>query len=856
MVLGVLCALSLASVSTADPVGSSPRERASFDSGWKFQQGDQAESSNSLAYATMKPWLLDAKKPDAPDGGDFAKPDFDDRAWRPVTLPHDWGIEGPFRQEYPGETGKLPWWGVGWYRKQFLVPAGDAGRREYLDFDGAMSYASVWLNGHFLGGRPYGYESFRVDLTPFLKTGEQNLLAVRLDNPQESSRWYPGGGIYRNVWLVKTSAVHVGHWGVKITTPSVTPESAIVNVEVNVENTGDSAANITVSTRIEALDRRGRRSARVTAPAVQASPAAATAAHLLLLAKVRSPRLWSPDAPNLYVATTTVRLDGKVVDDVETTFGIRTLQFDGKIGLLLNGKKVFAKGVCMHHDLGALGAAFDVRAQERRLEILKAMGCNAIRTSHNPPAPELLDLCDRMGFLVMDEFTDTWKMPKKRNGYAKLFDDWHDADLRDMIRRDVNHPSIFMWSTGNEVGEQGTAAGREISKMLANIVHEEDRTRPVTIGADHVEAGTNGFQKTLDVFGYNYKPWNYANFRKANPDIPLFGSETSSTISSRGEYFFPVSDDKSKGASDFQVSSYDLTAPPWATTPDAEFRGQDENPFVYGEFVWTGFDYLGEPTPYNRDTSVLSNYSDPVLRAKAEQELKELGRIPVPSRSSYFGIIDLCGFPKDRFYLYQARWRPELRMAHLLPHWNWPERVGQITPVHLYTSGDEAELFLNGKSLGRKKRKPFEYRLRWDDVVYEPGELKAVVYKDGKPWAQDIVRTTGAPANVALSVDRRRIKADGLDLAYVTVAIADAAGATVPRTHNRVSFSISGPGEIVATDNGDPTDLESFQSTNRKAFNGLCQVIIRAKPGETGEIRLTATSDGLRSTALIIATQR
>jgi beta-galactosidase len=505
------------------------------------------------------------------------------------------------------------------------------------------------------------------------------------------------------------------------------------------------------------------------------------------------------------------------------------------------------KGVCNHHDLGALGAAFNVRAAERQLEILKAMGCNAIRTAHNPPAPELLDLCDRMGFLVMDETYDTWQARKIRNDYHVLFPEWGEADLRALIRRDRNHPSVIMWSTGNEMPDQRNQRGVDISRRLTAIAKEEDPTRPVTAGCNHDVAGFNGFQNTVDVFGYNYKPHLYEKFRATNASIPLIGSETASTVSSRGEYFFPVSDDKSQGLADFQVSSYDLYAPRWAMVADREFQFQDQLPFVGGEFVWTGFDYLGEPTPYNADLSNLNNYSNPEDRARAERELAEMGKIRTPSRSSYFGIVDLAGFAKNRYYLYQARWRPDLPMAHILPHWNWPERVGQVTPVHVYTSGDEAELFLNGKSLGRKKKGQFEYRLRWDDVVYQPGELKVVAYKNGRKWATATQRTTGPAAKLTLMPDRNRIAADGDDLSFVTVRVTDKGGLLVPRAKNKLKFKIEGPGEIVATDNGDPTSFESFQAPERKAFNGLALVIVRAKAGEPGKITFTAEAEGLKA---------
>ncbi|HEX6624799.1 MAG TPA: glycoside hydrolase family 2 TIM barrel-domain containing protein, partial [Pyrinomonadaceae bacterium] len=541
---------------------------------------------------------------------------------------------------------------------------------------------------------------------------------------------------------------------------------------------------------------------------------------------------------------------GKVIDRYETVLGIRTIKFDAARGFLLNGEPVRMNGVCQHHDLGALGAAINTRALERQFELLKEMGVNAVRTSHNPPAPELLELADRMGIVIMDEAFDAWRRAKKKNDYHLLFDDWHEKDLRALVRRDRNHPSVVMWSTGNEISEQGSAEGHKLSAALAALVREEDATRPVTAGANHLNAGYNGFQQTVDVFGYNYKPQEYGKFREKNPSLPLVGSETASTVSSRGEYFFPVVEDKSKGQSDFQMSSYDLYAPPWATTPDTEFKAQDEFPFVFGEFVWTGFDYLGEPTPYNADATNLLNFTDAAERARMQQELQALGKIHVPSRSSYFGIIDLAGFKKDRFYIYQARWRPDLPVAHILPHWNWPERVGQVTPVHVYTSGDEAELFLNGRSLGRKTKGPRQYRLRWDDVLYEPGELRVVASKDGKRWAEQVMKTTGPAARLALKADRATVKADGQDLSFVTVAVADRNGLTVPRAKNRLRFRIEGPGEIVAVDNGDATSHESFQSKERDAYNGLALVVVRTVAGKPGRIRLTAQADGLTSAEL------
>ncbi|MGA2175662.1 MAG: beta-galactosidase GalB [Verrucomicrobiota bacterium] len=853
----------------AQPVA--PAERVSLDAGWRFEKGDPAEAAGKLEYSEIKQWVeatgaafttnaeAAAKtRPEGDPGGaiSFAQNNFDDGQWRLLNLPHDWGIEGPFKQEYPGETGKLPWWGVAWYRKHLDVPASDQGRRIYLDVDGAMACATVWLNGHFIGGWPYGYASWRVELTPGIKFGGDNVIAIRLDNPKNSSRWYPGGGIYRNVWLVKTAPVHVAQWGTYVTTPQAEAAAATVKVRVSVENDTEAESTVAVKNEIFELGADGAKGRSLAALAtgnvkIAAHQAESTENQIT----IGHPRLWSLEKPDRYAVVTSVEQDGKVIDRYETPFGIRTIQFTADKGFLLNGRRAPLNGVCDHHDLGALGAAINARGLQRQIEILKEMGCNAIRTSHNPPAPELLDLCDRLGMVVMDESFDCWKSGKSRNDYHLFFDAWHEKDWRAELRRDRNHPCVILWSIGNEISEQGSEAGHKIAAELTAIAHQEDPTRPTTAACNNTRAGYNGFQNCVDVFGYNYKPTEYGKFRRANASQALFGSETASCISSRGEYFFPVSTNKNGGKADFQMSSYDLYAPPWATTPDREFRGQDENPFVAGEFVWTGFDYLGEPTPYNSDLSNLLNFTDPAEQARMKKELDEVGRIATPSRSSYFGIVDLAGFKKDRFYLYQARWRPELPMAHILPHWNWPGRVGQVTPVHVYTSGDEAELFLNGKSLGRKARGPLEYRLHWDEVVYEPGKLKVVAYKAGHKWATETVKTAGAPAKLLLRADRKKIRADGWDLSYVTVTVADKQGRQAPRARNHVKFELEGPGEIVATDNGDATSFEPFQAPERNAFNGLALVIVRAKAGQPGALRLKATSDGLKEATVKITSR-
>ena len=835
------------------------REQLSLNADWRFTQGDPAGVSNQVDYVTLKEWILPAReefsplaaskgRPEGNAGGNipYVQSQFDDALWARLNLPHDWAIAGPFKQEYPGETAKLAWWGVGWYRKHLTIPAVDAGRKIYLDVDGAMSYATVWMNGQLVGGWPYGYASWRLDLTPFVKVGEDNLLAIRLDNPKQSSRWYPGAGLYRNIWLVKTAPVHVAHWGTFVTTPEVSEQSSTVKIQAKVDNGTDAESKVQVKHEIFELEpdgSKGKSVGTIAANALTIAPHQALPSEAGIVLK--HPRLWSIEHPNRYVVVTSVEQDAKLIDRYETSFGIRTIQFTADKGFLLNGQRVPLNGVCDHHDLGALGAAINPRALERQVELLKQMGGNALRTSHNPPAPELLEVCDRLGMVVMDEAFDCWKKGKNKNDYHVLFPDWHDADLRALVRRDRNHPSVIFWSIGNEVPDQETSEGPKIAAELREIVRSEDASRPVTSACDKIAAGYNGFQKELDVFGYNYKPLQYPRFHSTNSAQPLFGSETASTVSSRGEYFFPVSDKQSEGRADFQMSSYDLYAPPWASSPDVEFRGQDQNPFVAGEFVWTGFDYLGEPTPYNSDLSNLSNFTDPAAKARLKKELEELGKIKVPSRSSYFGILDLAGFPKDRFYLYQSRWLPDFPMAHILPHWNWPDRVGQVTPIHVYTSGDSAEVFVNGKSLGLKQKKAFEYRLRWDEVVYEPGEVKVIAYKNGRKWATDTVKTAGAPAQLTLQADRPVIHADGLDLSFITVTVADKQGLPVPRSRNHIQFAIEGPGEIIAVDNGDATSFEPFQATERNAYNGKALVIVRSQAGAGGAIVLKAVSSGV-----------
>ena len=758
-----------------------------------------------------------------------------DGATRTLNLPHDWGVEQPFVQENPGETGKLAWWGKAVYTKVLQVESLEKDFR--LEVDGAFSNARVYVNGEEAGGWPYGYASWALTLNPWLRTGA-NTIEIKLDNKPESSRWYPGGGIYRNVWLTTTEKTAVGHWGSYITTEA---EGGRARVNLRLTLKTDRPRQAVVCTEIlrdGAVVARARKQVQV----YDGCPVDQT----FLL---ENPLYWSPDSPSLYVARTTVSArDGKA-DTYDTVFGIRSSEWKPD-GYYLNGAKTFLRGVCLHHDAGALGAVWNEDAWVRRLLKLKEMGCNAIRTSHNPPAPELLDLCDRMGFLVLDELTDTWTWPKKENGYATLFADWAEKDLVAMIRRDRNHPSVIAWSIGNECGEQGDSTRWWIPRMLTDICHREDPTRPTTAGNDNPWAASQPYAATLDVYGFNYKPHLYAAFRDAHPDQPFYGSETASCISTRGYYRFPVEQEKGKGWDmnpPFQVSSYDLYAPGWASKPDYEWQYEDQVPECAGEFVWTGYDYIGEPTPFNMDPSVFTNFHTEEERQAYRKMVESWGQVisdvPLPSRSSYFGIMDLAGFPKDRFWLYQARWRANLPMAHILPHWTWPGREGQVTPVHVYTSGDEAELFVNGVSQGRKAKEG--YRIVWDQVVYEPGTVEVVAFRNGREWARDKVVTAGRAVKLSASVDYA-----GTDLTYVTVDVLDRKGTLVPDAANELSFSVKGPAVVLATDAGDPTSFVSFRGPALPAFHGKASAVIR-RTG-SGPVTVTVKAKGLRTATLTL----
>jgi beta-galactosidase len=765
------------------------------------------------------------------------KPEFDDSTRRMVRLPHDWAIEGPFDPKLNPHTGALPISGTGWYRKSFLLPEDSRGRYFTVVFDGAMSNAEVWLNGHELGKRPYGYSSFAFDLTPYLSFGiKSNVLVVCLTPEEHSSRWYPGAGIYRNVWLDITGPVHVAEWGTYVTTPEISDEKATISIRAEISNRLRQEKTIVL--RNSVVDA-GKVIGEVKSEATAISAAASrTIASRLTIPK---PRLWDMDHPYLYTLVTEVLDGGRVVDRYSTEFGVRTIAFDRQKGFLLNGKARKLHGVCLHHDLGALGAAVNRRATERQLEIMKAAGVNAVRTSHNPPSPELLDLSDRLGIVVMDEAFDMWRIPKVPNGYSKYYDEWSERDLRDMVRRDRNHPSIILWSIGNEIPEQKQPEGWKEAKRLVGFFHEEDPTRPTTSAFNEWrDAIKNHMADQVDVPGFNYQPTHYEEIMKDHPTWVIFGSETASCVSSRGVYHLPLQ--KYEKHPSRQLSSYDIIAPSWAYCPDIEFENQDRFPNILGEFVWTGFDYIGEPTPYfgwegNNDHDW-------------------------PARSSYFGMVDLAGFPKDRYYLYQSQWTSK-PMVHVLPHWNWEGHEGQPIPVMAYTNADEVELFLNGKSLGKKQRfsDPVEipvgsnvshdlrfrskYRLLWQ-VPYQPGILKAVAYSAGKPVAQDGVHTAGPPATIHLVADRTVIRADGDDLSFVTVRIEDKDGNLCPNADNLVHFDVTGAGEIRAVDNGNAATTEPFTADHRAAFNGLALLIVRSER-RAGNIQIVATSDGLKA---------
>jgi len=755
---------------------------------------------------------------------------YDDHSWRKLHLPHDWGIEGSFSKAHPAGFGggALPG-GTGWYRKEFTIPASSKGKYIAIDFDGVYRNSEVWINGHFLGKRPNGYVSFRYELYPFLHYGGRNTIAVRVDNSrQPNARWYSGSGIYRDVKLITQHQIHVEHWGILVSISVVNDSIAKVKIELKVKSAGVAGETIEVKNLIYDQDK------KLVSAQLKTLKLTGRITTLSEQLQVISPELWSDERPYLYKVRTQLLKRGKVIDTYDSPLGIRTFSFDAARGFILNGKEVKIKGVCNHHDLGALGTAFNVRAAERQLELLKAMGCNGIRTSHNPPASALLDLCDRMGFIVMDEAFDIWEKKKSDFDYHLDFTKWHRKDLRDQIRRDRNHPSVFIWSVGNEIQEQWgkgkDTTGRAISRELVQIVKELDQSRPVTSANNDVNLYNNLINSgAFELIGYNYNHEKWKDFGKTYPGKKLIATETTSALQTRGHYdmpsdsmrIWPTAWDKPllTGNADLSCSAYDNCYTPWGSTHEATLKAFMNNPIVSGMYVWTGFDYLGEPTPYEW-----------------------------PARSSYFGILDLAGFPKDVYYLYQSLWT-EKPVLHLLPHWNWKD--GQDVDVWAYYSqADEVELYLNNTSLGVKRKTGDQLKVTWR-VSYQAGTLKAVSRKDGQIVLEQTIRTAGKAAKLVLTADRSQLSADGKDLSFVTVKVCDANGIVVPDAHPQISFKLSGGASLAGLDNGQPTSHESFKGNSHRAFNGLALAIVKAGDRKS-VVQLSATADGMESGALEI----
>lgn len=761
-------------------------------------------------------------------------PAFNDAKWETVDIPHDWAIFGPFDKNNDlqnvavtqnfetqaslktGRTGGLPYVGIGWYRTTFHSTPG---KQTTLIFDGAMSEARVFVNGKEACFWPCGYNSFYCDVTSLVnEDGKNNTLAVRLENRPQSSRWYPGAGLYRNVHVVTTEKIHVPVWGTQITTPYVKDEYASVCLRTTILNAGKT--ELTVVTDI--MDADGQVVSTKTNKGVINHGQPFTQNFI-----VERPKLWSPETPVLYKAVSKIYSGDTLLDTYSTRFGIRTIEYIADKGFYLNGKRRKFQGVCNHHDLGPLGAAINVAALRHQLTLLKEMGCDAIRTSHNMPAPELVELCDEMGFMMMLEPFDEWDIAKCDNGYHRFFNEWAEKDMVNMLRQYRNNPCVVMWSIGNEVPTQWNPEGYKVAKFLQDICHREDPTRPVTCGMDQVKSVlANGFAAMLDIPGLNYRAHLYDEAYERLPQNIILGSETSSTVSSRGVYKFPVERKAGAMYDDHQSSSYDLEYCNWSNIPDIDFARAEDHEWTIGQFVWTGFDYLGEPSPY--DTNAW------------------------PNHSSMFGIIDLASIPKDRYYLYRSVWNKEAETLHILPHWNWEGREGEKIPVFVYTNYPSAELFINGKSYGRQTKHKNgtvenRYRLMWHDAVYQPGEVRVVAYDEqGNPVAEKTVRTAGKPHHIELVTDRSSLQADGKDLAYVTLRIVDKDGNLCPNDGRLVSFKVKGAGKYRASANGDPTCLDLFHKPEMHAFGGMLTVIVQS--GEkTGEIELQATAKGIKT---------
>ena len=781
---------------------SRPGKKVSFNRDWRFQLGDVSNAQDS---------------------------GFNDSQWRKLNLPHDWSIEGEFSEKAPSGTGggALPG-GLGWYRKTFTIPATAKGKLILIEFDGVYRNSELWINGHYLGKRPYGYSTFEYELTPYLVYGAKpNVIAVKVDNSQQpNSRWYSGSGIYRNVWLTTLDQVHIEHWGTYVTTPDVNSKSATVVFKTQVKNGSKSPVPVNLTTIIQ--DATGREVARHTQKSVAPKDQHTTSSQTL---KVTAPVLWSDERPYLYKVVSQLDQGGRIVDQYETPLGIRTFRFDVEKGFFLNGKPLKIRGVCNHHDLGSLGAAVNPRAIERQLEMLKAMGVNGIRTSHNPPAPELLDLSDKMGFIVMDEAFDVWKIQKTKYDYHLDWDDWHKRDLEDMVLRDRNHPSIFIWSIGNEVMEQwnNNPSGGTITRELTAIVRKLDSTRPVTSATNGVSRDNKVIMEgDLDLIGTNYAHAKLPEFAKMFPGRAIIGAETNSSLHMRGSYAMPSDEirrwprdekDILKLSPTYECSAYDNSTANWGSAHEETWKLVKNHDFFSGMYIWTGWDYIGEPTPF-----------------------------PWPAVSSYFGIIDLAGFPKDPFYFYQSEWT-STPVLHVFPHWNWKQGE-KVDVVAYFNNADEVELFLNGRSQGTKRKQGDDMHVFWR-LAFEPGVLKAVSRKNGQAVLTREIQTAGEPARIVLVPDRARIKADGVDLSFVTVKLVDKNGTFVPAADNLIKFELSGQGAIVGVDNGNQISHESFKAKQRKTFHGMALAIVQANT-KPGRIVLKASSDNLPSASLVI----